>query len=708
MSKNKFTNSEYFFNRELSWLEFNERVLQETTDPKNPFFERLKFMAIVCSNLDEFFMVRAASLKDLVNAGFKKPDPSGLLPKEQLKYISVRTHNMYSDIYEILNKSLLPQLKEVAISFVKKEDLSLRQVNFLDNYFKKFLYPVLTPLAVDINRPFPLIFNKSLNLGILLKNESLEAGYIFAAVQVPGVTARIIELPTEKQAKQFILLEDVMAKYIEQLFVGSEIIACQPYRITRNADLTIEEDEAEDLLIEIEKSLKERKWGQAIRLEVDKNMDQRVVKILKESLEIHHRDIYYIDGPLDLTYLMKIYELDSFNHLKYPEYIPQVPQDLLVEEDIFETVRKEDILFHHPYESFAPIVGFVQKAAEDPQVLAIKQTLYRVSGDSPIIEALARAAENGKEVTVLVELKARFDEENNITWARKLEKAGCHVIYGLLGLKTHCKIILVVRMEEDGIKRYVHLGTGNYNDITAKLYTDIGLMTANENFCADTSAIFNMLSGYSEPPELYKLYFAPISLREKFTELIEREIEHAQAGREAKITAKMNSLVDPEIIATLYNASKSGVQIKLLVRGICCLRPGIPGVSENITVISIVGRYLEHSRIYYFYNNSNEEIYISSADWMPRNLNRRVELLIPVENRRLRKRLSEILKICLQDTAKARILRYDGLYYRVEQDQGYFKSQGYFQSRAIKKVKKNQETTNGPSFAPVFYKDLES
>ncbi len=708
MRKNKYSNPENFINRELSWLEFNERVLEEARDRNNPLFERIKFLSIVNSNLDEFFMVRVASLKDLVNVGFNKPDPSGLNPKKQLKAISIRTHRMYNDMYSCYNRSLNVALRKKGIKFLKPKFLTEDQKIYLHNYFKNYLFPILTPLAVDASRPFPLILNKSINLGVLLKNENIEDEFFFATVQVPNVIPRLIKLPSKEDEKNYILLEDVIKLYVQQLFTGSEIICCEPYRITRNADLTIEEDEAEDLLIEIEKSLKKRKWGQAIRLEVDSNIDSRIVDILREELEIHHRDIIYVNGPLDLTFLMKTYKLEGFDGLKYPEFTSQTPEDLLGEEDIFKKIREKDILLHHPFESFDSVVEFVQKAAHDPNVLAIKQTLYRVSGDSSIIEALAKAAENGKEVTVLVELKARFDEENNIIWAKKLEKAGCHVIYGLVGLKTHSKIILVVRREEDGIKRYAHLGTGNYNDITAKLYTDIGLMTVNEYFCSDVSAIFNMLSGYSEPPELYKLSYAPNKLRQKFMELINREMENALEGREAIIIAKVNSLVDPKIIEALYEASCAGVKINLIVRGICCLRPGLSGVSENIEVKSIIGRYLEHTRIYYFYNNGEDDIYISSADWMTRNLDRRVELLVPVEDGNLIERLVNILKIYDLDTVKSRVLNSEGLYKKIDKrGKKVLEAQDYFQKQAVKKVKRFKKNSNDITFDPVTNTILE-
>ncbi|AOT71036.1 RNA degradosome polyphosphate kinase [Geosporobacter ferrireducens] len=703
MNKINFDKSEYFINRELSWLEFNDRVLEEARDRKNPLFERLKFLSIVSSNLDEFFMIRVASLKDQVNAGFNRADPSGLTPKHQLKRISIRTHRMVDEQYTSFNRALMPGLKRNGIHILYREDLNGEQRTYLQGFFLEMIYPVLTPMAVDSSRPFPLILNKSLNIGTLIKDKESEEGYIFATVQVPSVLPRLIELPSEEVKKRcFVLLEEVIVMNIDKLFQGKDVICAYPYRITRNADLSIEEEEAEDLLIEIEKSLKMRKWGATIRLEVDDKMAGRLVELLKSELEIHHGDIYYINGPLDLTFLMKIYSFEDYGHLKYPENDPQIPGDLLGEEDIFGAINKRDILLHHPYESFDPVVAFVKHAAQDPKVLAIKQTLYRVSGDSPIVKALEDAAERGKQVTVLVEVKARFDEENNIQWAKRLEKAGCHVIYGLVGLKTHCKIILVVRQEESGIKRYVHLGTGNYNDITAKFYTDIGMFTCSEYFGADVSAVFNMLSGYSEPPGWYKIETAPKGLRNRFLEMIDQESQICLSEGKGRIIAKMNSLVDKEIISALYRASAAGVKIDLAVRGICCLRTGIEGVSDNISVRSIVGRFLEHSRVFYFYNGGREDVYLSSADWMPRNLDRRVELLFPIEEKAMKDRLIAILQIILEDNVKARLLDVDGKYKKIDlRGKKHRHSQNEFCHIAHERVKRYNKETNKSLFEPI-------
>lgn len=682
-----FSDPRYYTNRELSWILFNKRVLSEARDKHIPLFERLKFLSITASNLDEFFMIRVASLKDMVHAGYTKPDIAGLNPSEQLKMLNEATHDLVNQQYSTYNRSLLPLLLSNGLRLVEHhEDLTAKEAAYADKYFEENVYPVLTPMAVDSSRPFPLIRNKTLNIGALVKKKEGKAEkesknakdgkaekggkaeLEFATVQVPSVLPRIIPIPSEKEGeKAVILLEEIIERNIEKLFLNYHIVCTSPFRIMRNADLTIEEDEAEDLLKEIEKQLKKRQWGQAIRLEVESGIDKRLLKIIKDDLSIEGEDIYQIDGPLDLTFLMKMYGLEGFSHLKETAYLPPQPVPELPEDcNIFDEIRKGDILLHHPYQSFAPVVNFIKTAAKDPDVLAIKQTLYRVSGNSPIIAALAQAAENGKQVSVLVELKARFDEENNIVWAKMLEKAGCHVIYGLVGLKTHSKITLVVRKEEDGIRRYVHLGTGNYNDATAKLYTDVGMFTCSRPIGEDATAVFNMLSGYSEPRTWNKLSIAPLWLKDRFRYLIKREKEYARTGRPAHIIAKMNSLCDKDIIEALYEASAAGVKIELIIRGICCLKVGIPGISENISVRSIVGNFLEHSRIFYFENDGSPEMYCASADWMPRNLERRVEILFPVEEIELRKKLMHILEGELKDTVKAHVLKPDGSYDKVD------------------------------------------
>ncbi len=657
-----YASAKYYENRELSWLKFNHRVLGEARDKSIPLLERAKFVSITSSNLDEFFMVRVASLKDMVHAKYKKPDIAGLTAGQQLEQINLATRELVDVQYSTYNRSLLPMLRAQGIYvYDRMEDLSEAQVKSAERYFEEVVYPVLTPMAVDASRPFPLIRNKSLNIGALIRNKEKEN--VFATVQVPSVLPRLVPLPAEEEGHDaFVLLEQLIMHQIGSLFSNYEVRCTSPYRIMRNADLPIDEDEANDLLKEIEKQLKKRQWGEVIRLEVDDGIDKELLGILKKELETAGEDVFKISGPLDLTFLMKLYGLEGRDELRYAPYQPVKVPELIGESSIFDAIKKGDILLHHPYQSFQPVVDFIRQAANDPDVLAIKQTLYRVSGNSPIIASLAHAAENGKQVTVLVELKARFDEEHNIVWAKKLEKAGCHVIYGLVGLKTHSKIALVVRKEEDGICRYVHLGTGNYNDSTAKLYTDCGIFTCSEAIGEDATAVFNMLSGYSEPLSWNHLVVAPIWLRKKFVKLIRRETRHALDGREARIQAKMNSLCDPEIIAALYEASAAGVKIDLIVRGICCLRAGLPDVSENIHVRSIVGNFLEHSRIFYFYNNGNEEYYMGSADWMPRNLDRRVEILFPVLDRELQKKVRHILSVELEDNTKAHLLMPDGAY----------------------------------------------
>ncbi|MEY8234176.1 RNA degradosome polyphosphate kinase [Lachnospiraceae bacterium 66-29] len=670
MEKEKeFLKPEYYENRELSWLKFDHRVLNEARDKTIPLLERLKFVSITSSNLDEFFMVRVASLKDMVHAGYKKTDIAGMTAQEQLEAINKDTRALVELQYSTYNRSLVPLLSNHGIEILgTHEELNQEQAEYVDHYFQENVYPVLTPMAVDASRPFPLIQNKSLNIAALLSKKDEKKGETeFATVQVPSVLSRIVQIPSAKEGvKTFLLLEQIIERNIQQLFLNYNVLCAYPYRIMRNADLSIDEDEAEDLLQEIQKQLKKRQWGEVIRLEVEEKIDKRLLQILKQDLHIAQEDIFKIGGPLDLTFLMKMYGLEGADDLRYAPYKPQRVPQITPGEDIFAVIRKGDVLLHHPYQTFDPVVDFIRQASVDPNVLAIKQTLYRVSGNSPIIASLAQAAENGKQVSVLVELKARFDEENNIVWAKKLEKAGCHVIYGLVGLKTHSKIALVVRREEDGIRRYVHLGTGNYNDSTAKLYTDLGIFTCSEAIGEDATAVFNMLSGYSEPLSWNKLVVAPIWLRKRFLKLIKREMKQAQEGKEAFIKAKMNSLCDRDVIAALYEASAAGVKIELVVRGICCLKTGIPGVSENITVHSIVGNFLEHSRIFWFHNDGQEEIYMGSADWMPRNLDRRVEIMFPVEDERLMDQVRHVLETQLADNTKAHILKPDGTYEKVD------------------------------------------
>lgn len=693
------------FNREISWLQFNRRVLEEAQDLGNPLFERIRFISIVSSNLDEFFMVRVASLVDQVLANYTKKDSMGFTPKEQIQKIQDIVQEMVKDQYNTYQRSVLRGLKKEGIIFLKRENFTKEQEEYLERYFEKNIYPVLTPMVVDQSRPFPLILNKSLNIAVMVKDLKVEDDPYFGTIQVPSVLPRIVEIPNGEGLKNFVFMEDIIKLNAKSLFNGHEIMAMGCYRITRNADLSIDEDEAEDLLEEISQSIRQRKWGNVVRLEVEKKMDSKLLAMLLEEGDTPEAGIYEISGPLDLTSLSKfVGTLEDTGDLNFPK-LKQI-EVLRRDEDIFEVLRQRDILLHHPYESFQVVTDLVKKAAKDPDVLAIKQTLYRVSGNSPIIEALTEAAELGKQVTVLVELKARFDEENNINWAKKLEKAGCHVIYGLVGLKTHCKLLLIVRREEDGINRYVHLGTGNYNDVTARFYTDMGLMTTNPLIGSDASAIFNMLSGYSVLNKLNKLEVAPLGLREKFEVLIKEEIKNAQEGREAKIICKMNSLVDEQLINLFYKASQVGVRIELIVRGICCLVPAIEGLSENIEVRSVVGRFLEHSRIFYFYADGEHKIFMSSADMMPRNLDRRVEILFPVEEKEHRDRILHILESYLEDTVKARILNSDGSYSRVDKrGKEHFNVQEYFY-KVIKSREKERYKDFGIEIKPILSKDL--
>ena len=710
--KNEFHLPEYYENRELSWLKFDARVLNEAKDKSIPLLERLKFVSITSSNLDEFFMVRVASLKDMVHADYRKRDIAGMTASEQLDRINTATRKLVESQYNTYNRSLVPLMAANGIHIIEKyEELTAEQAAYVDRYFEEDVYPVLTPMAVDASRPFPLIRNKTLNIAALLsskKDEKHKDAVEFATVQVPGVLPRLVPIPAdtsenfgEVEGRTFILLEQIIEKNIDKLFLNYHVLCAHPYRVMRNADLPIDEDEAADLLKEVQKQLKKRQWGEVIRLEVEASVDKKLLRFLKDELKVAEEDIFQISGPIDLTFLMKMYGLSGCDSLRYEPYKPQRVPEIEPGEDIFEAIRVGDILLHHPYETFDPVVDFIRQAASDPDVLAIKQTLYRVSGNSPIIASLAQAAENGKQVSVLVELKARFDEENNIVWAKKLEQAGCHVIYGLVGLKTHSKIALVVRREEDGIRRYVHLGTGNYNDSTAKLYTDCGIFTCNEAIGEDATAVFNMLSGYSEPLSWNELVLAPIWLRTRFMRLIARETKHAREGKPAKIVAKMNSLCDEGIIAALYEASAAGVEIELIVRGICCLKVGIPGISENIHVRSIVGNFLEHSRIFFFLNDGEEELYMGSADWMPRNLDRRVEILFPVLDDTLKEKVKHILDVELADNTKAHVLKPDGEYEKIDRrGKVLVNSQKQFCEEAVAAVPKTDHVYRERVFVP--------
>lgn len=683
---------QYYNNRELSWLAFNERVLEEAEDINNPLLERLKFLAIFSSNLDEFFMVRVAGLQDQVRAGFHKPEnKSGLTPKEQLAKIAERTQALVrrqTEVYRHLIYDLLPQ-HNVHIADMK--DLNSKQKSFINEMFAETIFPVLTPVAVDAYRPFPTLLGKTLNLLVLIEQDEsdLESREKVAIVQVPSVLDRYIKVPSEEGKTVVVLLEDVIVAHIEKLFYGYSVKSAQAFRLTRNADLTIHEEGARDLLVEIEKELKKRKWGVGSRLEVRVGeMNEEVLQYLLDEFEIEESDVFHIDGPLDLTFMFSFVKGISVGreHLEYESFIPQPPLDLQSDENIFEKALQQDIFFHHPYESFAPIVDFISEAAVNPNVLAIKQTLYRVSGNSPIIQALKLAAENGKQVTVLVELKARFDEENNVHWAKQLEQAGCLVIYGMNNLKTHSKITLVVSRRNGKIERFVHLGTGNYNDATAKIYTDMGIITTDKEFGIDATNFFNYLSGYTEKPTFNHLVVAPFDIRDEFIRLMDEEIACHKKYGNGFIRAKMNSLTDKDLMMKLYEASIAGVKVELIIRGICCIRPGIPGISENITVTSIVGRFLEHSRIYWFHHNGENKVYLSSADMMTRNMIKRVEILFPVYASEAKTRIIDIMNAQLMDTAKARIQDSNGKYHYKEFDRSEdpLNSQEIFLKDALK------------------------
>ncbi|WP_143833177.1 RNA degradosome polyphosphate kinase [Oceanobacillus timonensis] len=664
----KNSSSASYNNRELSWLSFNKRVLEEAMDSGNPLLERLRFLSIFSSNLDEFFMVRVAGLKDQVKADFNRPDDkSNLTPKQQLAAIAALNHELVKQQYKQY-KQLKKELEKQEIRLLEMDDLSADALYHLEQYFDEHIYPILTPMAIDAYRAFPMLLNKSLNLAIQLEDEyEQEQNHKKTAiVQVPALLNRFIQI---EQEHHYVLLEDLISFFIHKLFQGYRVLSSSTFRITRNADMNIHEDSAHDLLKEIEKELKKRKFGAAVRLEM-RAADQNptIISFLLHDLEIHEKDLYIVDGPLDLTCLNDFYDQikHDYEQLIYETFIPQPAQDIHEDESVLEAVRKRDLFLHHPYESFEPIVDLMREAADDPDVLAIKQTLYRVSGDSPIIASLKRAAENGKQVTVLVELKARFDEANNVEWAKQLEIAGCHVIYGMISLKTHSKITLIVRKHDNRVERVVHLGTGNYNDQTAKFYTDMSYLTTKRKYGIDATNFFNYLSGYTEKPDFYHLSMAPFDIQKDLIKFIDQEIQFHKQYKNGRIIAKMNSLTDKPLIKKFYEASKAGVQIDLIVRGICCLRPGIPDISENIRVISIVGRFLEHSRIYLFHHNGAMNTFLSSADLMTRNMNKRVELMFPIYEQRIKERIYDILDIMLHDTEKARQQAKDGTYAYVE------------------------------------------
>ncbi|MDU0463235.1 RNA degradosome polyphosphate kinase [Staphylococcus ureilyticus] len=694
---------QYYNNRELSWLDFNYRVLQEAEDKNNPLLEQLKFISIFSSNLDEFFMVRVAGLQDQVKMGYDKPENKAqLTPKEQLEQIKIK-NKKYVDLQYARYNELVELLKQHRVEVTKPESLPESLLPQLEREFKTGILPTLTPLGIDAYHPFPKLNNKSLNIFVDIDTDDAINS---AIVQIPSLIPRFYTL-NQGQTQYVVMLEDIITYYINELFTGYEVLNTFTFRITRNADLTIHEDGAEDLLIEIERFLKERKRGTAVRLEIDGRQAtyEDVVWIINQ-LEVHDNDVYFVDGPLDLTLLFDLVDhlSNSLKHLTYNKYLPQPPQSL-GNEDIFDLSLKRDIFFHHPYESFEPIVDFIRDAANDPNTIAIKQTLYRVSKDSPIINSLKTAAENGKQVTVLVELKARFDEENNVHWARMLEDAGCHVIYGMTYLKTHSKISLVVKRNNNKLTSFVHLGTGNYNDKTAKLYTDMGIITTNQEIAEDAINFFNYLSGYTLKPEYNKLIVAPYDIRDVFLARIDKEIKSHRENGNGKIMMKMNSLTDKDIILKLFEASRAGVKVKLIIRGICCLKPGIPDVSDNIEVVSIVGRFLEHSRIYYFHNNGDEKIYLSSADAMTRNMIKRVEILFPVEDKNIAKRLLDYMNLQLSDNQKGRYQDEQGYYHYIHNNLSPLNSQAYLMKEAMTFGQKLKEASTLPQEVPIQHKN---
>ena len=656
-----------YINRELSWLQFNARVLANAADPELPLYERLKFLAIFSSNLDEFFMVRAAGLQAQLSSGIEELPPDAMTPRQQLEAIGMRAHELLAEQYRIWTDGIRPELRRVGVALVTPAELTAEDRGTLARHFERDIFPVLTPIAVDPVHPFPHVRNKCINVAVLFQRQEHSTAPEVGVVQVPMTLPRLVRVPLEGARRAFVLLEDLIFQHREMIFPQMQIVGHFAFRVTRNFDIQIDEDEAEDLLLVMQEELLRRERGHAVRLEISSDAPEHAIELLCRELDLDpDQDAYRLAGPLVLGDMTQMTKHDDRPQLKDEPFSPQYVPPFRDSDDFFETIRESDVLLHHPYESFEAVIDFLFQAAEDPQVLAIKQTLYRTGGESPNVRALQRAAENGKHVTVLVELKARFDEQSNIQWARELERSGVNVMYGLLGLKTHAKVLLVVRKERVGLRRYVHLATGNYNEQTARLYEDLSYFTAREELGEDATAIFNLLTGYSAPARWNKLIVAPLGLHHAVLGLIERETEHANQGRPARIIAKMNSLVDPDVIAALYDAAKAGVEIDLLLRGICCLRPGVPGVSDRIRVHAVIDRFLEHARIFYFSNGGAEEVYCSSADWMPRNFRRRVETMFPILDQDLRHRVvNEILEIMRRDNTNGWLLRPDGNYERV-------------------------------------------
>ncbi len=661
----------YYLNRELSFLEFNQRVLEQAKDPDIPVLERVKFLCISCANLDEFFEIRVASLKELVEATAVQPGPDGMTIPQQLAAIGARAAKLLDEQYALLNEVLLPELSAHGITFVTPQTWSLTQAEWLAAYFIREVEPVLSPLALDPARPFPKILNKSLNFAIVVEGEDgFGRNSGLAVVQTPRSLPRLIQLPTELGSRSFVFLGTIVEAFISHLFPGMHVRGCYQFRVTRNSDLFVEQEEVDDLLRAIEGELASRSFGDAVRLEVAHDCPEEIVGYLRDQFDLTPSDLYRVHGPVNLNRLMALYDLVDVAALKYPPFLPSLPQRLKGAGDVFGAIRAADLLLHHPFQAFSPVADFVRQAAADPQVLAIKQTLYRAGSDSTIVDALAEAAQAGKDVTVIIELRARFDEENNIDIATKLQESGAHVMYGVVGFKTHAKLIMVVRREDDGLRRYCHLGTGNYHSRTARLYTDYGLLTADPDIGADIHEIFLQLTGLTRVPRLRKLLHAPFSLHRALLAKIEREAAHARAGKPARIIAKLNALTELGVIQALYRASQAGVQIDLIVRGVCCLRPGIAGVSERIRVRSIIGRFLEHSRVYCFENGGAREMYCGSADWMDRNLFRRVEIAFPLEAAELQSRVAGEIDLYLADDTQAWQLDADGQYSRVNGSSG--------------------------------------
>ncbi len=691
MSDIDLKSPELYLNRELSWLEFNDRVMQEGLADETPLMERLKFLAIVSSNLDEFFMIRVAGLMQQRSADVTHPDPSGMTPSEQLTAISHRVHRMVKDHTAGVEKAL-KLLAEHGIHVLETRRLNPQQEKLLRQHFAREILPVLTPLAVEELDPCPLLPGLRLHLGLVIRaTKERERQDRVAVVPIPSQMPRLVPVPAD-EGLCLVRLEDLIAASAGQVFPGCEVLATAVFRITRDGNVEIQDDDASDLLHVVEEAVMERRRRAAVRLEISAGADARILEWLMSTLQLQAEDVYSIEGMLDATALWSIVNRPGYDHLRSPDWPPQKPRDLIGVDNLWEALEEKDVLLFHPYESFDPVIQMVERASQDPEVLAIKQTLYRTSGDSPIVRALERAAANGKEVTVLVELKARVDEARNVTWARRLEDAGCHVIYGIVGFKTHVKALLIVRRHSGRVRRYVHLSTGNYNDRTARLYCDIGLMSSDRDLAADVAALFNLLTGYSESVGWSKLTVEPGRLKQKFIDLIEREVDVSTPDRPGLIMAKVNSLQDRDIVRALYRASQAGVKVMLNVRGICCLRPGVPGVSDNIEVRSIVDRYLEHARIFYFRNGGHEEVYLSSADWMYRNLERRIEAIFPVTSPPLRRRLVDILKVYFADNVKARVLLPDGTYTKPRQEGPPLRAQERFYVEAVEAVQDARHT----------------